>query len=468
MTASGSKRDALSEHSVLLSKVTQREESLRALRHDLDGIDHVIKSLHARQRRYELLGEACRVLEELESAGGSDLLWKEQNPAHYLQDARQQINKHTETLEKATRRRDELLAEISDERLRLEYLKFDLDEAREREAARANRWLIEREPNEPPQHELVMPWARGAEEDRRLRGALVLTIIAASVLSVLTNMIAIPAAERPKQVELPERMARLVREERAPPPPPPPIEEPAIEEEIPEPEPEPELADAESPAETPETTEQPEVAVLSEQEVKEKVKTKGILAFRESIASRAALRTTAQLGSQARVRAVDDEAISRPQRSMVSSSAPGLDGGINLADISRDVGGGGEVASVELARVASSIDTDGAIERPLASAALAGRTDEDIQIVFDRYKAALYRLYNRELRKDSRLRGQIVLKLTIEPNGSVSSCVVQSSSMNAPQLEAQVIDRVQRFDFGARDGIEAMTIIYPIDFMPAS
>ena len=468
MTASGSKRDALSEHGVLLSKVKQREESLRALRRDLDGIDHVIKSLHSRQRRYELLGEACGVLEELESAGGSDLLWKEQDPALYLQDARQQINKHTEALEKATRRRDELLAEISDEGLQLEYLKFDLDEAREREAARANRWLIEREPNGLPQHEFVMPWARGAEEDRRLRGVLVLTIIAASVLSVLINMIAIPAAERPKQVKLPERMARLVREERAPPPPPIPIEEPAIEEEIPEPEPEPELADAESPTEIPETSEQPEVAVLSEQEVKEKVKTKGILAFRESIASRAALRTTAQLGSQARVRAVDDEAISRPQRSMVSSSAPGLDGGINLADISRDVVGSGEVASVELARVASSIDTDGAVERPLASAALAGRTDEDIQIVFDRYKAALYRLYNRELRKDSRLRGQIVLKLTIEPDGSVSSCVVQSSSMNAPQLEAQVIDRVRRFDFGPREDIEAMTIIYPIDFMPAT
>ena len=32
-------------------------------------------------------------------------------------------------------------------------------------------------------------------------------------------------------------------------------------------------------------------------------------------------------------------------------------------------------------------------------AASAGRTDEEIQIVFDRYKSALYRLYNKELRK---------------------------------------------------------------------
>ena len=153
---------------------------------------------------------------------------------------------------------------------------------------------------------------------------------------------------------------------------------------------------------------------------------------------------------------------------MVTSNAPRLgSSGINLGDMSRDVGGGGTVANVEVARVASTIDTEGAIERPQANAALAGRTDEDIQIVFDRYKSALYRLYNRELRRDPRLRGQIVIKLTIEADGSVSSCQLQSSSMNAPQLVQQVIDRVMTFDFGPMDDVAAVTIIYPIDFMPA-
>ena len=54
--------------------------------------------------------------------------------------------------------------------------------------------------------------------------------------------------------------------------------------------------------------------------------------------------------------------------------------------------------------------------------------------MFDRYKAALYRLYNRELRKDPSLRGQMVLRLTIEPDGSVSMCELQASDMNAPEL----------------------------------
>ena len=110
----------------------------------------------------------------------------------------------------------------------------------------------------------------------------------------------------------------------------------------------------------------------------------------------------------------------------------------------------------------------GGADRPLASGGPGlARTDEEIQIVFDRYKAALYRLYNRELRKDPTLRGQMVLRLTIEPDGSVSMCMLQSSDMNAPELSAQVVDRVRTIDFGAKE-VQAITIVYPIDFLPAA
>jgi len=77
-------------------------------------------------------------------------------------------------------------------------------------------------------------------------------------------------------------------------------------------------------------------------------------------------------------------------------------------------------------------------------------------------------LYNRELRKNPTLRGQMVLKLTIEPDGSVSMCMVQSTDMPAPQLADQISARVKGFDFGAKEDIVAMTILYPIDFLPAS
>jgi hypothetical protein len=238
------------------------------------------------------------------------------------------------------------------------------------------------------------------------------------------------------------------------------------EEELPEPDPE--LAEDQPPEPLPESLEEPVLAEVKQPDTREQVKSKGILAFRDSFASRADIRPTAQLGSQARVSSAGEDSVGRPERMMVASLAPGSSGGINLSDISRNVGGGGTMDGVALSRVASAIGGGGGAARPLSGGAMAGRTDEEIQIVFDRYKAALYRLYNRELRKDPTLRGQLVLRLTIEPDGTVSLCQLYNSDMDAPVLADQVVSRVLTFDFGAKENIVAMTIIYPIDFLPAA
>ena len=108
-------------------------------------------------------------------------------------------------------------------------------------------------------------------------------------------------------------------------------------------------------------------------------------------------------------------------------------------------------------------------DRPKARSGLgASRTDEEIQIVFDRYKSAFYRDYNRELRRNPTLQGKMVLRLTIEPDGAVSMCQLQSTDMDAPDLVAQVLTRVRAINFGAKDGVQAVTIVYPIDFLPAT
>src|SRR5262249_14949612 len=125
------------------------------------------------------------------------------------------------------------------------------------------------------------------------------------------------------------------------------------------------------------------------------------------------------------------------------------------------IGGGG-------GRAVSPITGITGADRPKAhSGPGAARTDEEIQIVFDRYKASFYRLYNRGLRNNPALKGQMVLRLTIEPDGSVSMCVLQSTDMDAPDLAAQVVGRVRTINFGAKE-VPAVTIVYPIDFLPAA
>jgi hypothetical protein len=43
-----------------------------------------------------------------------------------------------------------------------------------------------------------------------------------------------------------------------------------------------------------------------------------------------------------------------------------------------------------------------------------------------------------------------VLRLTVEPDGNVSMCALQKSAMDAPDLAAQVMDRVKTMNFGRR------------------
>jgi len=225
-------------------------------------------------------------------------------------------------------------------------------------------------------------------------------------------------------------------------------------------------------------------------EAKSKVGNAGILALKDKIASLAQDTVVVPLGADARHIAADD--VGRPSaRSLLTSNTPGSSGGINVASLSRSVGGGGGGGGGGngsggvggrgtgaggsggggiggTGRVVSTIAPITGADRPKARGGPGpARTDEEIQIVFDRYKASFYRLYNRELRNNPALKGQMVLRLTIEPDGSVSMCVLQSTDMDAPDLATQVVGRVRTINFGAKD-VPAVTIVYPIDFLPAA
>src|SRR5712671_5492317 len=225
-------------------------------------------------------------------------------------------------------------------------------------------------------------------------------------------------------------------------------------------------------------------------EAKSKVANAGILALKDKIASLAQDTVVVPLGADARHIAADE--VGRPSaRSLLASNTPGSSGGINVASLSRSVGGGGGggnggggvggrgtgadggggggIGGGGVRRAVSAISPITGAERPKARGGPGpARTDEEIQIVFDRYKASFYRLYNRELRNNPALKGQMVLRLTIEPDGSVSMCALKSTDMDAPDLATQVVSRVRTINFGAKDGVPAVTIVYPIDFLPAA
>jgi outer membrane biosynthesis protein TonB len=431
------------------------------------GVDAELEACESEREQFALLEQACDALGALAERGAGRLFWEQEGSTidaeRHLSGVHARILEFGKRIAEIESRRQELLDELQlceDDEL---WIAGDILEAERLAEQQANEWVIERELDGFRIAASTMPWARGAEEDARFRKTLAISLLVALFLGLVFPLIDLPIPERWQVLDEQERLTQLIREER---PLPPPVEIARPEKQIEEPtepvEPqEPTVAQEAAPA-----IESSPAATPSEKP------SRGILAFREEFSSLATHDAVARLGTNARIDDSGDASTGLPERSMVTTRAPGSSGGINVAELSRGTGGtGNHLAGVATAKATSTIGSGtGGSGRPLAGGGgpSGSRTDEEIQIVFDRHKAALYRLYNRALRKNPMLKGQIVLRLTIEPDGSVSLCELKSSDMQAPELAQQVVDRVRSFDFGAKEGIPPVTIVYPIDFLPAT
>jgi len=452
------------DESALRVELEATRVRLDALARELREVDSELEGLEVERLNYELLHDVCGGLEKLDEGEASELFWSglvavDSGRAH-LGAVRVRIDAFQHQLSRIEAGRQEILAKIRREEDNGEVIADDLYELKCAEEERKLEWLVERDETPFPDRSTVMAWTRGLEDDRRFRRVLAISLLLSLFFGAVFPWIPLPLTESGEVIEVPERLTRLI-EERVAPPPPPPVQERLPEQSEPAPIEEKQLL-AEEVKQEPTTSEQPPKIGAG---------AKGILAFRDQFSKLADSAPSDKLGSRARISREGELASGRTTRSLVTTNGPGSSGGIDLGSLSRNVGGGGGqgVEGVQVARATSAIGSiGGGANRPLSGGPGASRTDEEIQIVFDRHKAALYRLYNRELRRDPTLQGQIVLRMTIEPDGSVSFCAVHSSGMKAPALAAQVVDRVKTFDFGAKDGISAMTILYPIDFLPAA
>lgn len=452
----------------LLSELARARTKLAGLARDLRASESELESLKPQRKQHQLAVDACKALEKLAEMGGAEVFWGENHAeqgAEHLRRVRERVAQFDARVSEIERRQAALLEQLSKQADLVDAIEHALFEVQEEEDRLKYEWVIEREIREVPR-KMIMAWTREGEEDKRFRRFAVSALLLAIVFAVVVPYIPLPARVSADGTVVPERVVRLLMEER-PKPPTPPKEEPKpkVPEQV-----------AEKPQEQP----RPQRVAKVEKKVEETTpevpaKEEGILAFRSKLAAVKEDDVVGRLGLQARIDNSDYNSSGRAERSMLTTSAPGSSGGINLSSLSRGTGGGkngsgGGMAGVKVTRASSAIAATGTPggDRPLSGdGASPGRTDEEIQIVFDRYKAALYRLYNKELRKDPTLKGQIVLRLTIEPDGSVSMCEMKSSDMTAPDLIAQVIDRVKTFDFGAK-AVPTITIFYPIDFLPAS
>jgi TonB family protein len=161
----------------------------------------------------------------------------------------------------------------------------------------------------------------------------------------------------------------------------------------------------------------------------------------------------------------------RSERNLITSQAGRASGGINTSNMSRGFGGGqGEIGTHTTTQVSHGQGLDpnagGRVTRT-GNSGKGSRAREEVEIVFDRNKGALYALYGRALRDQPELQGKLVLEFTIAPTGEITMCRVVSSELNDPELEKKIVARVRLIKFKAAD-VEPLTVSKPIDFFPAA
>ncbi len=297
-----------------------------------------------------------------------------------------------------------------------------------------------------------LPWTVSEEEQERFRRLLKRILIFFLLFGLVMPFLPVPTIEREVMEEVPPRLAKLILERQEIKPPAPPVKTA---------EPEPPAVQAKPAPKMPE----PKPVTKTIEAARKKAERSGLLAFKDDLADLRDDSVAASLQKPAKLTAGAASSVKVSQRSLVTSNLSGSSGGINTARLSRDTGGGG-LAGRSTTRVSSPSGGGGAGGSLHRGGGQAARSIEEIKLIFDKNKAAIYALYTRALREDPTLQGKVVLKLTIAPSGQVTGCEVVSSELRAVNLERKLVSRVRLFDFGAKN-VGVMVVTYPIDFLPS-
>ena len=361
-------------------------------------------------------------------------------------------------------------------------------------------------------HAAVLPWAVSADDEQRFRRILKRLFAVMLVLGLALPFVPLRAPERSAAPALPPPMARLLLERpvAAPKPPPPPAPDavtevaqaPAKPEAAAKPKPEtpPKKAAPVPEARQPVAGKPPGEVALDN--ARRKASGVGLLAMKSELAELSGAPAAVQLkqdikpgpgvGTGVGVGVGAGTEAGVPVRALITSNATKGSGGINTAASSRDTGGGGLAgrATTLVEGVAgggggggpggggardgtgsgSSVGGGGGAGKGgtlnRGNSGKATRSIEDIKLVFERNKGAIYALYNRALRDDPALQGKVVLELKIAPSGAVEGLRIVSSELKAEELEKKLLARIRQFDFGAKD-VDQMVVTWPVDFLPS-
>jgi len=311
-------------------------------------------------------------------------------------------------------------------------------------------------------NEPQLPWVDHGE-DRGFRILVIALLVVFMVAGIVMNLIKLPEVEQKNLVDVSPRLAKLILEKQKVEPPP-----------KPKPKPEEKKKEVEKKKEEPKKEEvkkpEPKKKEEPKKSAREVAQSSGLIALSDELED---LRESFDL----------DEVIDQPQQTagkeavkvatasdLLTSSATQSSGGIKTDTLNRNLKTS-ELAQRKTTKVESKIESD---SKQLAKASTGGtgsgssrvRSPDEIERVFQQNKGGIFNLYNRALRKNPSLAGQVVVELRIGADGSVLAAKILSSELGDESLERKLLLKIKKFRF-KKSNVAEITVTYPIDFLPS-
>jgi TonB family protein len=344
-------------------------------------------------------------------------------------------------------------------------------------------------------HTPILAWSVSAEDERRFKRILRTVLLLVLLFVLIMPWLPVREPDRSVVQPLPPQLAKILLENKPVPPPPPKVERPKDEGKAVTPTPDVTKPAPKAPvvqARKPEPNKAPGERL---ENARARASGVGLLAMKNELqeihSAPAAVQFNKDIkpgpgvGTGVGVGVGAGQGPGVPTRALITSNATGGSGGINTSGYSRDTGGGGLagrsttlVEGVAGGRGGGGDGSNsagggtggtgagrgGTLQR--GNSGKASRSIEEIKIVFERNKGAIYAIYNRALREEPSLQGKVVLELKIAPAGQVIDLRIVSSELKSPDLERKLLARIKQFDFGAKD-VDAITVTWPVDFLPS-
>jgi periplasmic protein TonB len=327
--------------------------------------------------------------------------------------------------------------------------------------------------------ELMLPWAVDPREATRFRKILIVVAVLAIMIGIGLPWIQLPEKSREELEQIPPQLAQVVLEKRVIEKKveiPKPVEKPKEEVKKPDepkkiepvkPEPRPQ------PQPRPQVQQRPAEPRSQVEAAREVAKQSGLMAMTDALAD---MRDTtsandfksAPLNNSSQAKAASND---RLVSDVSTRSSGGVDSG-KLASVTEKAGVGGRSTTKIDAPAGSSGGGSGTASTASRSESTGGgsvtgsRNTEEIRRIFSGNSAALNAIYQRALRADPSLQGNVLLELTIEPSGEVSGAKIISSQLGDPELDKRILARVRLFNFGAKN-VAKQVVRHQVSFLPS-